>query len=271
MERAFEVCEDLLQYAKNKEIPLKHLLKCSQKLEDDLLNPLSETCFRDKLRRGFPTNSDLSTFLQSILNSLHTKQKCLIASMPNIKSCPDYTKEIASGSVQSLISSDDFTLIDSHSSNFSLFQLANPLVLAGIQISSDILHAGSLYMLGNYILEVFRVSPAELSLQLFDSHRSSLVLCKTLFGKESFSIGRDLNCDLQIADRSISRTHALVNFTGKGWEIADNTSNNGLFKCLHSSDSLSSGSSFKLQLQFECEHRLKLGDEYFALKASRFP
>ncbi len=42
-----------------------------------------------------------------------------------------------------------------------------------------------------------------------------------------FSIGRDANCDLAIADMTVSRVHARLERTPEGWLLTDLTSTNG--------------------------------------------
>jgi len=42
-----------------------------------------------------------------------------------------------------------------------------------------------------------------------------------------FSIGRDANCDLAIADMTVSRRHATLERTGDGWLLTDLESTNG--------------------------------------------
>ena len=47
--------------------------------------------------------------------------------------------------------------------------------------------------------------------------------------EQTYTIGRDLNCDIPIKDDRISRTHLRITFNGKSWQIADLGSSNGTF------------------------------------------
>src|SRR3954463_12764605 len=51
----------------------------------------------------------------------------------------------------------------------------------------------------------------------------------TLRFTSSFHIGRESDCDVEVADTHVSRRHAEVSFTGGTWTIRDLQSSNGLF------------------------------------------
>jgi ABC-type multidrug transport system ATPase subunit len=45
----------------------------------------------------------------------------------------------------------------------------------------------------------------------------------------TYTVGRDLSCDIPIKDSRISRTHLRIAFNGKAWEVTDLSSSNGSF------------------------------------------
>jgi hypothetical protein len=59
------------------------------------------------------------------------------------------------------------------------------------------------------------------------SHRQPFLLEFPRGGGDQFSIGRDVACDLAIADMSVSRLHAQLERTPDGWLLSDLESRNG--------------------------------------------
>jgi pSer/pThr/pTyr-binding forkhead associated (FHA) protein len=75
---------------------------------------------------------------------------------------------------------------------------------------------------------------------------------EVVIGQEEFLLGRGADCDLRLADDSVSRHHCLLRFGSSGAEASDMQSSNGTFvngqrvistQELHSGDVIRVGSS----------------------------